>query len=106
MVHVDLLDAFIPELAVYGRPFGNLGLDPVTRENFRLPIDEPIGRIDLGRGSVASDLLPDQQRLVDTVFEQAGWSADDFVCCRAVVPYPPMPSTVRMRYRLPRAPGS
>ena len=106
MVHVDLLDAFIPELAVYGRPFGNLGLDPVTRENFRLPIDEPIGRIDLGRGSVASDLLPDQQRLVDTVFEQAGWSADDFVCFRAVVPYPPMPSTVMMRYRLPRAPGS
>ena len=44
--------------------------------------------------------------LVDTVFEQAGWSADDFVCFRAVVPYPPMPSTVMMRYRLPRAPGS
>jgi hypothetical protein len=106
LVHVDMLDDFVPELAVYGRPFGNLVVEDVTRENFRLPIDEPIVRINPAIGSLSSELLPDQRRLIQFVLDRAGWSAKDFVCFRAVVPYPPMPSTVMMRYRLPLAPGA
>jgi hypothetical protein len=106
LIHRDLLNSFTPELLVYGRPFGGTALDPETRENYRLPIDEPIIRMDPSRDSFTTDLLPDQQRLVDSVFARSGWDRRDFAGFRAVVPYPPMPSTVMIRYALSRAPGA
>ncbi len=106
LVHRDLLDSFVPELVVYGRPFGGAALEPATRENYRLPIDEPIVRIDPARDSFATDMLPEQQNLVDAVFARAGWNRRDFSGFRAGVPYPPMPSTVMIRYALSRSPGA
>ena len=105
LVHRDLINGFVPELVVYGRPHGNSQADPSTRENYRLPIDEPIVRIDPARDGFNSDILPDQPRLVKTVCDRAGWDTREFTGFRVVVPYPPMPSTVMVRYALPRAPG-
>jgi hypothetical protein len=105
LIHRDLLNSFTPELLVYGRPFGGTALDPETRENYLLPIDEPIIRMDPARDSFTTDLLPDQQRVVDSVFARSGWDRRDFAGFRAVVSYPPMPSTVMIRYALSRAPG-
>lgn len=104
LVHRDLEREFRPELVVYGRPFGGPSADEATRENHRLPIDEPIERFDPAAGGCACEHLPDWDRLVHAVFARAGWDARDFVGHRVVVPYPPMPSSVMVRYRLPRAP--
>jgi hypothetical protein len=50
------------------------------------------------------DVLPDLGRLATAVVERAGWKLRDFIAFRACVPYPPMPSSVVMRYRLPTRP--
>lgn len=39
-LHRDIAEHFEPEVRVYGRPFGTPALDPATRENYRLPIEE------------------------------------------------------------------
>ena len=88
---------------MYGRPHGNLELDPAVRENYRLPIAEPIERYD-DLSEVGTDLLHDRPQLIDFVLRQSGWDPDDFTCFRAVVQYPPMPCTVMMRYALPLRP--
>jgi hypothetical protein len=62
LIHRELLDSFTPELLVYGRPFGGTALDPATRENYRLPIDEPIIRMDPSRDSGFACQLPAMTR--------------------------------------------
>ncbi|MBU3683625.1 MAG: hypothetical protein FGM39_06385 [Phycisphaerales bacterium] len=104
LVHRELMDGFEPEALVYGRPFGGLPLDPATREDYRLPIEGSLDRLDPGRGGMASDLVPDQDRVVRVTAERAGWRLEDFTAFRVQVQYPPMPSTVMVRYALPRAP--
>jgi len=105
MVHRSMLGEFRPEVAVYGRPFGTFDPDPEIRERYRLPISVEIERIDPRAESMESDLVEDRPRLIRTVVERAGWKAEDFVLFRAVVPYPPMPSSVVLRYPLPPRPA-
>lgn len=104
LVHRDLMDGFEPEAVVYGRPFGALALDHATREHYRLPIEGTLDRLDPARGGMASDLVPDEDRIVRSTAARAGWSLEDFTAFRVQVQYPPMPSTVVIRYALPRAP--
>lgn len=104
LVHRTMLDEFTPELVVYGRPFGTLDSDPATRENYRLPISEVIERIDPSQHSLDSEALPERSELVEQVVRRAGWALGDFVAFRASIAYPPMPSSVLMRYRLPTEP--
>lgn len=104
LVHRDLMDGFEPEAVVYGRPFGGLPLDHATREHYRLPIEGTIDLLDPARGGMASDLVPGQDRVVRVTAGRAGWKLEDFTAFRVQVQYPPMPSTVTVRYALPRAP--
>jgi len=99
-----MLAEFAPELAVYGRPFGTLESDPATRENYRLPITEVIERIDPSVQTLDSEALPDRTELVERVVRRAGWALGDFIAFRASIAYPPMPSSVLLRYRLPSEP--
>ena len=104
LVHRDLMDGFEPEAVVYGRPFGTLPLDHASREHYRLPIEGTLDRLDPAGGGMASDLVPDEDRIVRTTVARAGWRLEDFTAFRVQVQYPPMPSTVMVRYALPRAP--
>ncbi|MFM9098119.1 MAG: hypothetical protein ACKOQW_07485, partial [Phycisphaerales bacterium] len=104
LVHRDLMDGFEPEAVVYGRPFGTLPLDHATREHYRLPIEGTLDQLDPAGGGMASDLVPEQDRIVRTTVARAGWRIEDFTAIRVHVQYPPMPSTVMVRYALPRAP--
>ena len=104
LVHRSMLAEFTPELAVYGRPFGTLDSDPATRENYRLPISEVIERIDPAAQTLDSEALPDRTELVEQVVRRAGWALGEFVAFRASIAYPPMPSSVLLRYRLPTEP--
>ncbi len=100
-VHRDLPEARRAESAVYGRPWGEAGR---TDETSRLPINERI--VDLGRGaSVATPLSPEYAGVIAQTFASAGWSPADFHCLRLVVEFPPMPSTIAMRFQLERKPA-
>lgn len=60
---------------------------------------------DLGVGAgVSSPLMPDYPELIRMVQQRCGWDHADFRCLRFVMEFPPVPSTVVMRYRLPDAP--
>lgn len=103
LVHQDMLGEFRPELVVYGRPHGSLELDPAVRENYRLPIEGTIERFD-DLDEVGTELVHDRPRLIQSVLQAGKWDAEDFTLFRATVQYPPMPSTVMMRYALPLRP--
>jgi hypothetical protein len=99
-----MLHEFEAECVVYGRPFGGFETDPAARERYRLPIAGDIERIDPARASLDTEDLPERTELATMVVERGGWSLAEFVAFRATVPYPPMPSSIVMRYRLPAAP--
>jgi hypothetical protein len=103
LVHRDMLGEFRPELVVYGRPHGNLDLDPVMRENYRLPIEGSIERFD-DLSEVGTELVHDRPQMIDLVLRSYRLDPDDFTLFRAIVQYPPMPSTVMVRYVLPLRP--
>jgi len=97
IVHRDVAEAMLPEVSVLGHAgTGVLSMDRA------LPIPLPEQMTNLGTATmVKTPLVPDYDRLVDTVMTRAGWDARDFVCLRLVMPYPPMPATVALRYPLP-----
>lgn len=97
LVHRDLPEAMHPRLELLGHPAtGLLGSDSVAI----LPHAERLTA--LGQATmVKTPLVPDYDRLIGRVFERAGWNARDFVCLRLVMPYPPMPASVKLSYELP-----
>lgn len=105
LVHQSMLDSFVPELVIYGRPFAGAEINPRVRDLYKLPIEEVITRIEYGAGAFASDQLPDQERLVQAIFTKGNWRAEEFVGFRVQIPFPPMPSTVTIRYPLSPSPG-
>ncbi len=98
IVHRDLSEAISPKLELLGHPAtGLLGSDSVAI----LPHAERMTL--LGQATmVKTPLVPDYDRLIARVFERGGWNARDFVCLRLVMPYPPMPASVKLWYELPR----
>lgn len=105
-LHRDIAEHFEPEVRVYGRPFGMLALDPATRENYRLPIEERLAHLGALPHGFETPHLPRQAALMEAVFAKGGWNPKDFVAVRLVLQYPPMPSTALVRYRLPTRPAS
>ncbi|MDZ4829573.1 MAG: hypothetical protein SGJ09_05160 [Phycisphaerae bacterium] len=103
-VHRSLLEARRPELCVYGRPSGTLSLDPDLRVRQLLPFSERLVELGGSPPQVATPLVPGYEKLVATAFERAGWNPRDFFASRLVLEYPPMPSTVVLRYELPERP--
>ncbi|MFO0826906.1 MAG: hypothetical protein U0572_02060 [Phycisphaerales bacterium] len=100
-VHRSLTEAQHPELCVYGRPSGALSLDPDLRARQVLPLSERLVALGGSPPQVATPLVPRYERLVATVFERAKWNPRDFTAVRLVLAFPPMPSTVVLRYQLP-----
>ena len=99
-VHRDLPEAMNATAAVYGQFWGEMG---VVDDAARLPIHERV--VDLGRGaSVATPLVNDYTDIIALTFERAGWTPQEFHCLRLVVEYPPVPSTVVMRFDLKAKP--
>ncbi len=100
IVHRDLTEAMQPRLDLIGHPAtGHLGAEGVTT----LPHAERL--TNLGPATmVKTPLVPDYDRLIARVFERAGWDPKAFVCLRLVMPYPPMPASVKLCYDLPIRP--
>lgn len=101
IVHRDLEEISIPTVELHGRLWGEVGGSAAFS---RLPCADKA--IDLGVGApVSTPLVPRYAELVRTVQASAGWNPKDFRCLRLMMTYPPMPSTVLMRYELPERAG-
>jgi hypothetical protein len=96
LVHRDLTEAMSPELAHFSRlPEHAVESD----ESQRLPIDVEV--VDLGPNpSLATPLVDRYDALIDAAMTRAGWDRADFRCFRVAYKYPPVLTTVRLRYPL------
>lgn len=97
IVHRDMAEAMQPAVELIGHPAtGQLGAEGVTL----LPHAERL--TNLGPATmVKTPLVPDYDKIIARVFERASWDPRDFVCLRLVMPYPPMPASIRLSYDLP-----
>ena len=99
IVHRDLVEAMRPEVELYGKLWG---ADADSLPASRLPCSDQV--IDLGVGAqLATPLVPRYAEMVRKVMDNMGWNPGEFRCLRLIMLYPPMPSTVVMRYPLPTA---
>ncbi len=101
VVHRSMAEVENPEALVHGRPFGSMPLDAAAREQLRLPIRERIRPVVGGPSRWGSDLCPRHSELLHAVIARAGGPPTDYRVFRMEMDFPPMPSTVTFRYRLP-----
>lgn len=101
VVHHDLEFAMHPEILVRG----HLDRPTDAHDELLIPIGDRPRRLKGHPPVVATPLFDRYDALIQTVFDRAGWDRADFNVLRLTVAYPPMHSTVVMRFPLPSAPG-
>ncbi|GAB5496230.1 MAG: hypothetical protein Phyf2KO_13100 [Phycisphaerales bacterium] len=97
LVHKDLTEIMQNQIELHGRLWGSTDSGVPSS---KLPCADKL--LDLGIGaSVATPLVPRYSELIRKVQDRVGWNPSDFRCLRLIMMYPPMPSTVVLRYELP-----
>ncbi len=101
VVHQSVAEKIQPEVVIYGRASGELNEHEHRDRRFLLPISEslkPLGRNPM----LASPQIPRYTELTQLVFDRCGFDPSEFVAWRLMIPYPPMTSTVSIRFELPK----
>jgi hypothetical protein len=100
LVHQDIASQINPQAVVYGRASGDLNEHEQRDTRFQLPISESLKS--LGQNPIlATPHIPHYTEITKLAFNRCGFDPTEFVCWRLVVPYPPMTSTVAIRFDLP-----
>lgn len=100
LVHKDIASKINPQAVVYGRASGTLNEHEQRDTRFQLPMSESLQS--LGQNPIlATPHIPRYTELTKLAFDRCGFDPSEFVCYRLVVPYPPMTSTVAIRFDLP-----
>lgn len=102
--HADVRLAQLPEALVYGRLSGDLDEHTQRSVHDLLPVREPLVWLPQPTAE-NTPLVPRYPELFELACRKGGWRPDDFVGARLVLPYPPMPATVVLRFPLPAPPG-
>jgi len=90
-----------PRAHLYSTLTTNAPYPQFGRERNLLQISEEIEELGASPPVVATPLVADYPRLIETVYERCGWTAADFVGYRFVMRYPPIPTLIVLRYDLP-----
>ncbi len=101
LVHKDVAAQIDPQAVVYGRASGDLNEHEQRDARFQLPINESLTRLGLNP-ILATPHVPRYNELTTLAFERCGFDPAEFIGWRLVVPYPPMTSTVAIRFELPK----
>jgi hypothetical protein len=101
IVHRELVEAFAPEVLVFSRLNSHVDGHINAMVPSLVPVHETVNWIGSGPPVCATPLVPRYHELVERAFKRAGWSARDFGGYRLVMKYPPLPSTVVLRFNLP-----
>lgn len=103
-VHRDIRLSGTPEVVVYGHA-GYGGLEPINwNEDNRLPLSDRCSELPGTPPVVATTLVPEYPRLIRLAMDRFGRSLEEFAGYRMVMRYPPMPSTILLRWPLERRP--
>ncbi len=90
-----------PSLLVFSRPGGGLHDPAERREENVLPIQQRVTPLAGSPPAVATPLVPRYGELVSSVYARLGAIPSDFRGYRLMLRWPPMPSTVALRWPLP-----
>ena len=100
LVHRDFASQIKPEVVVYGRASGDLNEHEQRDPRNQLPVSESLRY--LGENPIlATPHIPRYTEMVELGFDRCGFDPADFVAWRLVIPFPPMTSTVAIRFALP-----
>ena len=103
LVHKDIASQINPHAVVYGRASSDLDDLEQRDTRFQLPMSETLKP--LGQNPIlATPHIPRYTEITKLAFDRSGFDPADFVCWRLAVPYPPMTSTVAIRFELPVRP--
>lgn len=100
IVHRSFAEQIKPGVAVYGRASGELDEHEQQDQRFELPMNESLKSLGV-RPLLATPMVPRYMELTKLVFDRFGFDPSDFVAWRLMVPYPPLTSTVSIRFDLP-----
>jgi hypothetical protein len=96
-VHRELFKGVTRELCVFGELISNTTRD----ERDRIPAAEKLQHLGRGIQRVRTAEVPRYAELLERVFEQTGWKAEDFDVYRVRMRYPPIPVSVMVRHEMP-----
>jgi hypothetical protein len=102
IVHRDLVEVFNPEVVNYGRLNSHVDGHITPMVPSLIPVHETVSSIGSGPPVCATPLVARYEGMIDRAFVGAGWSPRDFEGFRLVMKYPPLPSTVVLRFQLPQ----
>lgn len=74
---------------------------PKREDSRRLPMRPRVVALAGPRPAVSTPLVPRYAEMAQMVFERMGWDASEFAGLRLEMAYPPLHSTVLMRFQLP-----
>lgn len=103
LVHKDVASQIDPKVLVYGRASGDLNEHEQRDKRFHLPMSESLKQ--LGQNPIlVTPHIPRYTEITSLAFKRCGFNPADFIGWRLVMPYPPMTSTVAIRFDLPQKP--
>jgi hypothetical protein len=99
LMHRDLPVVGEPEAKLFGRIFAGAVGSMAPQQEGELPLHERM--IDLGRPpSVSTVHIPGYASMLQVAFDRLNWQPGDFRGYRLIMRYPPIPTGLRIRYRL------
>ncbi|MGH7242875.1 MAG: hypothetical protein ACREJD_05600 [Phycisphaerales bacterium] len=101
-MHESAYEKVSPRAFVFYDDIAAMGsMEMLDDERYQLPIRVNVQN--LGRDPARAQTLevPQYLKMAEYVCERAGWKAKEFNIFRCRVEYPPMPSTLLMRYEVP-----
>lgn len=104
VVHESLGFALNPEVRAFAGVFMDRPEDQDSEGQLPIPVPQELTQLPGRPPVVATPHVPCYPELVTYVNERMGWNASNFRGCRLEMSYPPMGSTILLRFNLPEAP--
>lgn len=101
LAHESLDFALTPEVRAFGGVFMERSEEQVPDGKLPIPVPQNVATLPGRPPVVATPSVPRYPEIVSFVHERMGWKAEDFRGCRLDLSYPPMGSTVLLRFKLP-----
>lgn len=105
IVDERLAFALEPEVRAFGGVFMDRDESALPEGRVPIPVPQGVAMLPGKPPVVATPQVQRYSELVGYVCERMGWSAARFRGCRYELSYPPLGSTILMRFTLPAAPG-
>ncbi len=101
LAHESLDFALTPEVRAFGGVFMERSEEQVPEGKLPIPVPQNVAPLPGRPPVVATPSVPRYPEIVSFVQERMGWNPADFRGCRLDLSYPPMGSTVLLRFKLP-----